>query len=571
MNKTIRYITIILFIGLSACTAKKDKSQTTEVKKTYTCPMHPQIIQDKPGTCPICGMELVPVAAGGDKTEVTLSESQAELANITVQPVSVQGIGNSLLLNGRLRTDENQTEVVSTRVPGRLDKLLIKETGVHINKGQVIYEIYSEQLLTLQQEFLLAREQANSVDSKKYEAYLQAAKKKLWLYGMTDAQINDLSNSKVANSRIQFVAPASGTITDIMVSEGQYVTEGASIYRLEKLNRLWVEAELYPNEASLIKLRDRVTIYVNGFENQPIESEVIFLSPEYRQGSQIFVLRAALSNPGYRFVPGMQAEIVYEHSKKRALALPADAVIREQNGGHVYKKIGKGKFKAQMVTTGLENFNKVEIKDGLEEGDSIVVTGAYLLYSEIVLKKGANPMAGHHHDGMKMVSQTEAPSQQKSAADEQPMAVDPKFSQQLGSVVTTYLKVKDALVSSDAGATSVQAKSMDAALKNVDMTLLQGDAHMMWMEQLKNMERSIKLMETANDIEIQRASFSQLTGVLYSSIKTFGVKGLHAYYQFCPMAFDSKGAYWISHEEQISNPYFGEQMLRCGETKETLK
>lgn len=571
MNKAIKYIIIIiLFIGLSACTAKRDKNQTTEAK-TYTCPMHPQIIQDKPGTCPICGMDLVPVTAGGDKTEVTLSENQIELANITVQPVSVQDIGNRLLLNGRLRTDENQTEIVSTRVPGRLDKLFIKETGVPINKGQVIYEIYSEQLLTLQQEFLLAHEQANSVDNKKYEAYLQAAKKKLWLYGMTDAQINELANSKVPNSRIQFVSPASGTITEIMVSEGQYVAEGTAIYRLEKLNQLWVEAELYPNEASLIKLHDRVAIYVNGFENQPIESQVIFLSPEYRQGSQIFVLRVALSNPGYRFVPGMQAEMVYEHSKKKALALPADAVIREQNGGHVYKKIGKGKFKAQMVTTGLENFNKVEIKDGLQEGDSIVVTGAYLLYSEIVLKKGANPMAGHHHGGMKTVSQTEESPQQKSPVDEQPMTVDPKFSQQLGLVVTTYLKVKDALVASDASTTSVQAKGIGAALKNVDMTLLQGDAHVKWMEKLKVMERSVKLIEAAKDIEIQRASFSQLTDALYASITTFGIEGLHAYYQFCPMAFDSKGAYWISREKQISNPYFGEQMLRCGETKETLK
>ena len=282
MIKVINYITIVLITSLWACETKKDGDQKAEAKQTYTCPMHPQIVQDKPGTCPICGMDLVPITAGGDKTEVTLSESQIELANITVQRVSIQEIGNSILLNGRLRTDETQTEVVSTRVPGRLDKLLIKETGVPIKKGQIIYEIYSEQLLTYQQEFLLALEQSKSIENKRYESYLQAAKKKLWLYGMTEAQISDLSASKITNPRIQFAAPASGIITEIMVSEGQYVAEGAAIYRLEKLSKLWAEAELYPREASLVKSGDPVTIYVNGFENQPLESTVIFLSPEYR-------------------------------------------------------------------------------------------------------------------------------------------------------------------------------------------------------------------------------------------------------------------------------------------------
>ncbi len=564
MNNLFKYLLILSF--LTACDAKK-ADQTAGIKQTYTCPMHPQIVQDKAGTCPICGMDLVLVSAGGDKTEVTLSESQVELANISIQHVSMQDIGNSILLNGRLRADETQTEVVSTRVSGRLDKLFIKETGVPISKGQVIYEVYSEQLLTLQREFLLAHEQASSIANELYESYLQAAKKKLRLYGMTEAQITSLSNSKTINPRIQFAAPASGIITEMMVSEGQYVTEGTAIYKLEKLKSLWAEAELYPSEASLIKSGDPVTVSVSGFENQPMKSTVIFLSPEYRQGSQIFILRAGLPNSEYQFMPGMRAELVFEHSKRKALTLPADAVIREENGAHVYKKTGKGKFKAQMVTTGLENFNNVEITEGIKEGDTVVVTGAYLLYSELILKKGTNPMAGHTHTAAKKAAPKQLLS--KPEVEENRLPASPEFSQQLELVFASYLKVKDALVASDAEAASGQAINMTKALQNVDMSLLEGAVHMKWMEQLKDMEGSIKLIRASKDIEIQRASFSRLSDALYASIKNLQVKGFDAYYQYCPMAFDNKGAYWLSESDVIKNPYFGDMMLSCGEIKET--
>ncbi|MFN8335429.1 MAG: efflux RND transporter periplasmic adaptor subunit [Cyclobacteriaceae bacterium] len=571
MNRINIIHTLGLAIMLLWSCGEKKKTAEGEARQNYTCPMHPQIVQDRPGTCPICGMDLVPVDASGDKSEVTLSESQIELANIQVQPVAVQSIGTRLLLNGRIRTDETKTEVVSTRVPGRLDKLHVKQTGSLISEGQVIYEIYSEQLLTYQQEFLLANNQANTADNKRYQSYLEAAGKRLRLYGMTENQIKRLAESKHTDPVIRYVAPASGVVTEVMVSEGQYVTEGAPVYRLENLHSLWVEAELYPEEAAFVKVGDIISIHVSGYENEELNGKVTFLSPEYRQATQIFILRASIGNPNHQFVPGMQAEIALEHSKRRALAIPADAVIREEHKDHVYRKVGNGKFKAQMVTTGLENFDKVEITSGIAEGDSIVISGAYLLYSEIVLKKGVHPMAGHDHGAMTASASSEAIPTDQASTEQPVITVDSKFSDQLSRALPAYLQIKDALVASDTKAAAAAASSFSSALAKVNMGLLRGDAHDQWMSKLKILNEGAKLVQVSDDVDIQRASFSKLTGAYYGALKMFRVTGLKAYYQYCPMAFDNKGAYWISQEEQVSNPYFGEQMLRCGETKEILK
>lgn len=136
-----------------------------------------------------------------------------------------------------------------------------------------------------------------------------------------------------------------------------------------------------------MKQGDKLTVRINGFESTPLEAKVIFLSPEYRANSQITVIRAMIDNPELKFKPGMQAQVFFTHSSRTAVAIPIDAVIRDGKGTHVYVETGTNTFQPRMVKTGLEDFEQVEISEGLKEGERIAITGAYLLYSEIILKK----------------------------------------------------------------------------------------------------------------------------------------------------------------------------------------
>ncbi|QMU28222.1 efflux RND transporter periplasmic adaptor subunit [Adhaeribacter radiodurans] len=409
MKKKISKFFLLGMVGVFVSCLEKDKHVHHEAENassqaasniTYTCPMHPQIVESEPGSCPICGMNLEPVTkqvSQDNTTSIMLSDTQIKLGNITARTVQTGQVGSNTILTGRLVFDETQVDLISSRAAGRIEKLYVKETGRPIRKGQPLYELYSESLLTMEQEYLLALDQVKAFPGQKqFVSILEAAERKLQLVGLTNAQINKIANARQLDARITFLAPTSGTVTEIAAAEGIYVAEGSLLYRLNQFSTIWVEAELYTSEANQLKIGTPIEVRIAG-TSKPINTKIAFINPEFRQNTQVLIARAELPNPKGQFIAGTQATITLPGATNQALVVPLDAVIRDSRGAYVWLQTAKNTFLPKMVTLGEESANQVAITSGLNANDTVVVTGAYLLHSESVLKNGSDQMAGHNH------------------------------------------------------------------------------------------------------------------------------------------------------------------------------
>lgn len=401
--KTTKYLIsnlslLALIIGMIGCSGEKKVADKTAEKtqQTYTCPMHPQVVKHEMGACPICAMDLVPFEKNSNNKSIKLDAQRQLLANIsTVRVGDAESVQSQSVLNGRLVVNTEQSNYISAKIAGRIEQLYVRENGVAVTKGQALYQLYSEQLAALQQEYLMALAQQQQFAGDKLEQQLVAsAKQKLLLYGQTEKQLQQLVKTKQKSPYVTIYATQSGTVAELNVTQGQYVPEGGTIMRLEGYQQLWVEADLYPNEAKQIKQGQQLKVIVSGWEGEEQWMKVDFINPSLQSGTQLTQIRGSIANLNGQWQPGLQVQVLLTGSEKstKGLNLPMDAVIRDGKGEHVWIKTGKDKFEPKSIVTGTTNQNQVSITSGLVAGEEVVTTGAYLLYSEYVLKRGKHPL-----------------------------------------------------------------------------------------------------------------------------------------------------------------------------------
>ncbi|NTS43110.1 MAG: efflux RND transporter periplasmic adaptor subunit [Chitinophagaceae bacterium] len=396
MNKLC--IILLSLVLLASCGGKK---VATDSDIFYTCSMDPQVVSDKPGNCPICGMPLTAVKKSSvvNTDDIELSDQQIQLGNIRTDTIAEASIDNTLELTGTLSMNAAQTASVSARVMGRIERLYVKTTGNYIAKGAPVFEIYSEELNNAKQEYLSALQRRSLFNEQSvidFDQLIKSARTKLRLWGMTEGQIKALETQKQAPLTTTYYSTESGYVTSVDVTEGGYVMEGGTVLQLANLSTLWAEAQVYSSQLYRIPRGALATVEVPGVA-EPITGRIEFANPEVPTETRINLLRVVVPNQGNKLRPGMSTIVKVQTASRNSLTLPTDAIIREADAAIVWVQTGKNKFKSRMVTTGLESDGLTEIQSGLTAGDVVVVSGTYLLHSEYTFKRGSDPMAGHNH------------------------------------------------------------------------------------------------------------------------------------------------------------------------------
>lgn len=590
-NKYIKY-TLLLLSGLflgwllfhdsgkvpSDGTVSVADEHDEEEYSTWTCSMHPQIRMDKPGDCPICGMDLIPLNKSGsmeiDADAVHLSREAAQLANVMTSFVSSQYPVKEIRLYGKVQVDERMLQSQVAHVPGRIEMLNVNFTGENVKQGQLLAEIYSPELITAQRELL----QTAGTRQLQPELY-EAARERLKQWKLTESQVDEIEKSGKIVNNVRVYSNTSGTVVARYVNTGDYVSGGTVLFSIADLSRVWVLFDAYESDLPFLDQGKKISFTLQALPGKEYSGNISFIDPVIDPAARVARVRVEVPNRSGELKPEMFVTGIVSASlpaSGSSLVIPRSAVLWTGRRSIVYVKQPGDEmiFKMREIELGPSLGESYVVNGGLEEGEEIVTNGTFSVDASAQLEGkpsmmnpgGGQASTGHDHGSLQPGASQESPE-----LPAEKISVSMDFTMQLNKVYESYLGLKNALVESDHSAAKKAAAAVNAALSGVDMKLLGGDPGKRWMDISAGIGKAASSMVSAGDIEAQRTRFSQMSDNMYRAVKTFGLMDKTVYRQFCPMAFNDKGAYWLSELEEIRNPYFGDEMLTCGETREVLR
>jgi Cu(I)/Ag(I) efflux system membrane fusion protein len=375
------------------------KDHSTEEHTIWTCSMHPQIRQDKPGKCPICAMDLVPLVTGhsggmvAEPGEIVFTESAAKLADIQTTRVVKGTPRKTIYLQGMVRADERNISEVTARFGGRIEKLFVNFTGQQVSKGERLVTVYSPGMVTAQRELL----EAISMKETRPSLY-QAARAKLKLWDLNDDQIAAIEEAGEPQPYFDVLSPISGTVIMRNVALGDYVQEGSSLFQVTDLSRLWVMFQAYETDLPWIRSGDQMEFTVQSLPGRPFKGRVAFIDPFIDPQTRIANVRIELDNPDLELKPGMFAEgQLYSGlaASSGLLLIPKSSILWTGKRAVVYVKVPGREYPSFLyreITLGPDAGDSYVVAGGLEEGEEIALNGVFKIDAAAQLEGKASMM-----------------------------------------------------------------------------------------------------------------------------------------------------------------------------------
>ncbi|HEY7773347.1 MAG TPA: efflux RND transporter periplasmic adaptor subunit [Marinagarivorans sp.] len=605
-----------------------------EQSPTWTCAMHPQIQQHEPGQCPICGMDLIlaqqdePLeeAHAAHSNALSLSQSARALADIQTSRVERRYPEAEVRLVGKLDYDETLVKSLSARFPMRIEELFVSFVGVPVKKGQHLARIYSPELRSAQSELLSAIRYDSSYDNK--GVLVKSAKEKLRLWGLMPEQIDAIVQRGVAQDEFELKAPISGIVTRKNINTGDYINTGDSLFTIVDMHNLWLKLEAYESDLAWLRLGQPISFTVEAYPGETFDGKITFINPEINRTTRTVSIRVNVANEHKKLKPGMFSKAIVrskialagkvyspdligkwispmhpeiikdkpgqcdicgmdlvpveqlgylaELDHSAPLVVPASAVLRTGKRAVVYVQTNGtddktlARFEGREINLGPRAGEVFIVNSGLQEHDLVVTNGAFKIDSALQIRAKPsmmNPPASnkesspsnahdshdHDHDHGHQSAQLHgaaAHAQPEPALDA--TALTEPFIQQ---IMPHYFALQNAL----AGDELAQAKQHITAMASLST-------------QAPALEQLLSTMASANSLDnIRLPHFEVLSNYLMQGVNHHSHAFESAIYQmYCPMAHPDRGANWLQDSPKLQNPYFGDAMLQCGETKAQL-
>lgn len=591
-------------------------------QETYTCPMHPQIRQTGTGRCPICGMELVPAAAAGadvDEMAVKIEPAQRRLANIQTAEVVREPVSSTIRTVGAIEIDESRQATIASYIDGRVERLFADYTGVVVEEGDHLAVVYSPQLYSAQVEYLEAKKTLTQTNTAALQAVQEAQRKlvtnsrqRLVELGMTEEQLSEVDGSAEARSRLTIYAAMGGTVIEKLAEEGKYISAGEPIYRIANLSTVWLMLELYPEDASRIRFGQQVKAELASLPGKILTGRVAFVDPRVAAENRTVGVRVEFDNSNGELRPGdyaqasieipigpqgevydaelankwispMHPQIIREEpgdcpicgmklvptsrygysddpvDRKESLVIPRSALLLAGEQSVVYVETEPGRFELRTVELGPILTDRAVILDGLDAGELVATSGNFLIDSQMQL-------AGKPS----LIDPTRAVPKYRNSPlkfnDIKIVAVEGENGQQLESLYRAYFAIQQALAADKLPAAGPVETLTQLADELANAEQLPDDSR----EQLAAISENAPHLHHLS-LEEARKKFKPIShAAVILSAQVRGADADESFnHFFCPMVPEGAGD-WLQSDSRLVNPYWGSEMLRCGELVQTF-